>query len=439
NATYEDFVTAMSDAAGRDLHPLFDTFVKQSGLPLVTFDLACSKGAPPKLQLAQSRYAPTGSKIDPKRTWSIPVCVRWRAGKATGRDCTTLDQPTGELALTAPSCPDWVLPNEAELGYYRSRLHGDLLTHLLAHTKDLTLGERVGLIGDVRAMVASGDANIGSELALVATLAKDPSRHIVDESIGIVAGMDEMVPDKLRGNYERFIRKLYLARAKEVGWKPRPNESEDVKKLRPGLLALVAGDGKDPTLIKEATQLAWKWFDNHAAVDPDLVGVVLHVAARYGDQKLFDRIHAEAKKTTERADRARVLSALGSFTDPKLVEQALALVLTNEFDLRESSGIVQGTMGDPRTRLLSYSFQKQHFDEIMAKLPPLYRPFMAYFAVALCDDAKKPEVEAFLTPKMAKLDGGPHALAQALESMSLCSAAKQAQRAGVEAFLKAQR
>ena len=438
NATYEDFVGAMSDAAGRDLHPLFDTFVKQSGLPLVTFDMACH-GKTATLSLAQSRYAPTGSKIDPKRTWTIPVCVKWAAGKATGRDCTLLDQPTGELALTAPSCPDWVLPNEGELGYYRSRLHGDLLTHLLAHAKQLSIGERVGLIGDVNAMVASGDANVSVALGLVANLSKDPSRHIVDESIEIVGSIDEMVSDAMRPSYEKLIRKLYLARAKEVGWRGKPGEPDDVKKLRPGLLSLVAGDGKDPALIAEATHLAWKWFDDHAAVDPDLVGTVLRVAARYGDQKLFDRIHAEAQKTTERADRGRVLGALGAFTDPKLVDQALALVLTDEFDLREAAGIIQLAMSDPRTRMTAYRFQKQHFDEILAKLPPAYRPFMAYFGVALCDDAMKPELEAFLKPKMEKLDGGPHALTQALETMSLCAAARKAQTPGVEAFLKAQR
>src|SRR4029079_14743438 len=55
NATYEDFVGAMSDAAGKDLHPLFDSFVLQSGVPVVSFALACDKGKPPTLTLAQQR------------------------------------------------------------------------------------------------------------------------------------------------------------------------------------------------------------------------------------------------------------------------------------------------------------------------------------------------------------------------------------------------
>ena len=438
NATYDDFVAAMSEVAGTDVRPLFDAFVKQSGVPAVTFELACKKGAPPALALSQRRYKPTGSTIDPKRTWSIPVCVRWGAGKATGRDCTLLTAETGELALSAKTCPDWVLPNEGELGYYRPIVQGDLRSHLLAHARSLTVAERVGLIGDVNAMIASGDMAPGDALALVGDLARDKSRHLVDASIGIVVGIDEMVPDKLRPNYERFIRKLYQARARELGWQSKPGEGDDAKKLRPELLGLVAGEGKDPTLVAEAAQLASKWLDDHKAVEPELVGTVLRVAARYGDQKLFDRLHAAAKQTTDREERGRMLAAIGAFSDPKLVAQALALTVTDEFDIRESAAVLQGSMADPRTRPASFAFVKQHFDEIEAKLPALYRPYMAYFAVALCDDTRKAELESFLDSKLGKLDGGPHVIKQAMEQLSLCATARKAQTPAVEAFLRKQ-
>jgi alanyl aminopeptidase len=439
NATYDDFVSAMTEAAGKDLRPLFESFVKQSGVPLVELRLQCSKGQPPKLAMSQHRYAPTGSKIDPNRTWTIPVCVRWGAGGKTGRDCMQMSTQTAELPLSAAACPDWVMPNEGSVGYYRSQLEQPLFTKLIARArKDLSTGERVGLIGDVNALVENGAVGKGVALALVADLAKDPSRHIVDASIGIVAGIDEMVGEKLRPNYERFIRKLYLARAKQLGWQSKPGEGPDAKELRPELLSLVAGDGKDPALDAEATKLAYRWLDDRASIDPTVVGSVLGVAARYGDQALFDRLHAEAKKVTDRAQRARILSALGGFADPKLVAQALALILTDEFDLREAGGLSRGAMSDPRTRLVAYAFVKEHFDEISAKLPPAYRPYMAYFALPLCDDKYKPELEAFLTPRIEKLDGGPLALAHAMEELSLCSASRKAQAPAVEAFLAKQ-
>jgi cytosol alanyl aminopeptidase len=433
NATYADFVAMMSSAAGRDLRPLFDAFVVQTGVPLLAVELSCA--AAPTLTLEQRRYVPTGSKIDPKRTWQLPVCVRWGAGTATGTDCTLLAEATGKLALSSPQCPDWVLPNQGELGYYRMLPKGDLLAKLIAHTDQLTLAERVGMLGDVEALVASGDVPPGVALELVAKLAKDNSRHIVEASVGIVAKIDDMVPAELRARYEAFIRNVYGARARELGWRAAPGEGADTKELRPTLLALVAGDGHDRELIAQATALAWKWLDDHSAVDPELVGTVLHTAARYGDQRLFDRLHAEVKKTTDREERGRLLGAMGAFVDAKILGQALALMLTDEFDLREGSGLLSGGFTDPRTRLATFDFVKRHFDEISKKLPEMYRPYMAFVAVPLCDEGRKAELEAFLKPRIEPLDGGPRALAQALEQLTLCAAARKAQTPGVVAFL----
>jgi alanyl aminopeptidase len=412
--------------------------VKQSGIPFVSVKLSCQAGQPPRLDLAQRRYAPVGSKMDTKRTWTVPVCVKWGAGKDTGRDCTVLDQPTGALALSAKTCPAWVLPNEGELAYYRPELTGSDLDHLLGHAKDLTVAERVGLLGDVAAMVDAGVANNAVALGLVSDLAKDKNRHIVDASIGIVVGIDELVPDNLRANYERLIGKLYKARAHELGWAAKPGESADTKKMRPTLLALVADIGKDKPLVDEATALVWKYFDDHAAIQPEVVGTALHVAARHGDQKLFDKLHALAKAATDKAERERLVGALGAFQDPKILDQARAIALTDEFDIRESLGVMFGGLGDPRLRASTYAWFKQHFDDVAAKMPKEYRPFLAYIAAPLCDDAVKPDVEAFLKPKMDAIDGGARTYAQAMEQLSLCAAQKAAQLPGVVAFLTKQ-
>ena len=63
---------------------------------------------------------------------------------------------------------------------------------------------------------------------------------------------------------------------------------------------------------------------------------------------------------------------------------------------------------------------------------------MAFTFVALCDDSRKPEIEAFFTPKIEKIEGGPRVMKQALELLSLCSAQRKAEAPGVEAFLKRQ-
>jgi alanyl aminopeptidase len=439
NATYADFVGAMSAAAGKDLRPVLDSFVLQSGVPFVSFELRCGKDAPPRLALGQQRYRTTGSQIDPKRTWHVPVCVRWGAGAASGRDCGMLDAAAGELPLSAKACPDWVLPNEAGIGYYRMQPKADLLDRLLARaTRVLALPERVGLVSDVNALSASGDVPIGVALALLDTQSKDRSRHIVEMSIDLITRLNELTPPELRPNYERLIKRLFRARAMELGWQAKRSEPDDAKQLRPALLSLVAGLGRDPELGKQATALAWKWLDDHKAVDPELAAAVLSVAARGGDQKLFDRLLADAKKTQDRTERSRLLDGVGAFIEPKLVSQAMAIMLTDQFDLREELGLLQGGFQNPATREIAYRFVVDNYDAISNKLPAMYRPYMAFTLVALCDDARKAEAEAFFRPRIEKLDGGPRLLAQALEQLSLCSAAKKAHTPGVVAYLRKQ-
>jgi alanyl aminopeptidase len=438
NATYGDFVRAMTEAASADQKPLFDSFVMQSGVPLVSVKLACANGEPPRLVVSQRRYRPLGSKIDPHRTWTLPMCVRWSAGSVTGHDCAVVTGETGALPLSAPTCPDWVLPNDGELGYYRALPEGVLLGQLLAHAKSLTLAERVGLVGDLNGLVDGGELPAEVALQLVADLANDRSRYLVGESIGIVLGIDEMFDDKLRPNYARFVNKLFAARAKAVGWHSRPGDDDNAKQLRPQLLAVVANRGRDKALIAKATELTWKWLADHKAIEPELVTTTLEIAARYGDQKLFDRMHADAKATDDRDVRGRLLGAMRRFQDPKIVEQAWAIALSDEFEPREAFRFAYTGYDDPKQREAAYAFIKAHFDEIANKLPSSWRVGVAYAFSRLCDKAREPEIEAFFKARIEAFEGGPRIYQQELEQLELCDARKHARTPGVEAFLKTQ-
>jgi alanyl aminopeptidase len=59
SATADDFLAALSSAAGKDVGGPFRTFLDQPGVPLLQAEVACD-GAP-RLRLRQSRYLPKGS------------------------------------------------------------------------------------------------------------------------------------------------------------------------------------------------------------------------------------------------------------------------------------------------------------------------------------------------------------------------------------------
>jgi alanyl aminopeptidase len=442
NATVNDFVAAVSSVAGRDLGPAFKSFLDQAGAPLVSASVSCGDGKPTTVQLVQQRFLPLGAKGAPaKQQWQFPVCVKWpQAGGKLGQTCAMMSEP--ELTLPLPEvkqCPAWLLANDQEVGYYRVAYQGDGLKRLLKDGgKQLSLPELVGVLDDVRALVASGKLPLGDLLALLPSLANDPRRDVAEATVRAADQLsDHMVPEELRPNYARFVQRLFGARARALGWLPRAKEDADTRLLRPSLLRLVADAGADAGLRAQATELANKWLADRRAVDAEVVPSILGVAASIGDRALFDRMYAEARREPERTNRLRIFHAMGRFRDPALLRAAHALVLSDEFDPRESFEIVMFRHFQPgRERPLAWEFVKQNFDALWKRLPAETVATLPMVAVELCDAEHAREMSAFFKDRSPKLPGGPHELAEAEEEIGLCQAYVAAQRPSAVSFLK---
>jgi alanyl aminopeptidase len=439
NAGADDFIAAISQAAGRDLAPAWRSFLDQPGAPMVDVTLACTPKQPPTLTLAQQRFLPVGSKGSTQQRWQIPVCVRWSAGGKTDRTCALMTQPKQTLALgSAAGCPSFVLANDQEVGYYRAAYPTELLQKLLGPDgrKQLSLPELVGVLDDVDALTRAGRVPLGDALAMTPSLADDSRRQVAEEVIGFGEGIHTwLVPKALAPDYVRYVQKVWGPRARALGWTAKSTDDEDTRLLRPTLVAFVADEGKDKQLRAEATALALAWLHDHKAIDADATATVLHVAARAGNRALFDKFHAAARHATERKDRLMLLHALGAFPDAKLAKRALAIVSSKEFDPRESVGILRALGNQPETRQLAWDYLKANFDRLAARLPPETMARSPYFA-HFCDEQHERDVEQFFRDRSPKLPGGPRVLAQQLERIGLCRAYVQAQQPSVTAFLK---
>ncbi len=439
NATASDFLAAVSEEAGRNIAPAFSTFLDQAGVPLVTVALRCEPGSTAKLSLSQERYSPVGSGPSADQAWQIPICARYPAGRSDAKDCTLLAQKTGELELaSAQGCPAWVLPNDGGASYYRVRFEGNLLARVLqVGGKQLTLPERVGLLDDLAALTRDGRLPYAEVLPLIPGLAADPHREIVQRAAAIIERLrDHLIPASLRPSYAQFIRRVFGPRARKLGWTAKRGEDEDTLLLRPTLVGMVAYPGDDERLQREARQLARKWLSDHRAVEADVVHTVLNVAAKTGDRALFDDLHAAAQKEPDRRDRRWLLQAMGAFREPEIAKSALALALSDEFDPRETFWIVVTAVTAPETRDQAYQFIKENFNRWLARLPRDFGAQMPSLVEGYCDPKHRADVEAFFKDRSTGFTGGPRRLANALERIDLCIAAKRVQQPSVEAFFR---
>ena len=445
NATTADFETAMSAAAGMDVAPAFNSFLDQAGVPEVSVALKC--GAQPHLEVSQKRSLPIGSQARPQ-TWKIPVCVAFEADGSVHRQCNVLSDPKDEIALTgAQTCPAWILPNDGETGYYQVAYEGDLLKKVLSDRgSHLTVAERVGVLGDVDSLASEGQASTEVALGLVPKFSKDPDWHVVQAAANIAALLrGESVPANLREKGARFIQREFGEKARALGWTAQPGDSDDTRLLRQKLVPFVASTGEENELIDQAGKLAREWLATRRQggagnIPPEMLEPVLRIAAEFGNRDLFNSLRTAAIQERDHHNREVLLEALGSFRNPELARAALDLLLSKDFDLRESFyPLLFGPLSFVATRDVPFQFVKQNLDALLKRLPREvgedYAAMLPSVGGSFCDARHRDELDSFFADRVKDYNGGPRTLAQTLEGIDLCIAARKNLTPELTAFL----
>jgi alanyl aminopeptidase len=445
-ATSGAFLDELSGASKTDVSRSFSTFLNQAGVPLISVELDCG-GKSPVLHLEQSRFVPAGSKAPEAQTWRMPVCAGYGAGDRRVRDCALMTEPKMDLPVAKlGSCPAWVNANEQAKGYYLPDYRGGLLEKLTAGDglRQMTPVERVDLIGAAQLMVRAGRLSAAQSLRLAEVFHADAERDVVQRSLGVaISPAQNLVPENLRPNYERFVRKNFQAKARELGWMPKPGESEDVRLLRGGLVEAVATWGGDQALAEEARKLSLQWLDKRDAVPAEVLGSVLSTAGFHGDLALMQRFLDAFGKTQDRQDQQRLMSAMLAFRDPKAIEAGMQTVLSGKIALKDGFLlIVAAGQRSPQTRKMPLDFVKAHFDEIMKDKPNIFGfdfgGMLPRVGSGFCDAQSRDELQAFFGPIASKYTGAPRTLAQNVEGIDQCIANKAAQQPSVIEFLQKQ-
>lgn len=492
--TIEDFLKLLGEQAGAETAAAMGSFIDQPGVPLLSFEMRCAPssgstgskgdeaalGQPPRLLVSQERLLPVGLQGSNPQTWRIPMCVKYGAYGEVRRVCTVLGERQAEVPLEPldPSrpdgCPAWVMPQENGHGYYRVRYTPAVLQQLGAARAQLTLPERVVILEDMEAGVAKGDLKQGEALPYVpGFLGADADFQVLDSTLELVQVRPELLPPELVPRWAHFLQDAYGPRARSLGWRPRPDESEVETQARPKFLLQAALAGDDPQLQAEATKLVKRWLDAPRTLQGELVPVALVVAARQGDRMLQERYWAAAKAASEalskaaakaasealskatpttpksvsasvpaavpvsdRPERGPILTAVGGFDEPALVRDALARILVKGFESGDASHILAGVSDNWRTRQVAYDFIKQHFDVLAERMRPDDLLVAFELPGRFCDEAHRNEAASFFMPRAARIEGAARVLAQSLESLDRCIAYQKQHLPSVIEFLK---
>jgi aminopeptidase N/puromycin-sensitive aminopeptidase len=433
NATAEDFWDAQARTSKRPVDKIMPTWVKQAGEPIVNVKAQCS-GSSTNITVTQQRYYFDRSKFESPNAhlWQIPLCLKGSATTGTPK-CELLTQK--EETFTLPGCSNWVLANAGATGYYRVGYQPDAV-RAMAHDAETKLSpaERISLQNDVWASVRVGREPVGDYLAFAQGLQNDRTRAVLEDVVGRIGYIGQYLPNNSdRDSFRAWLRQYLTPIMKEVGWEPKPGESDEQRTLRSRLLAALGQDARDPDALAEARIIADKALANPASVDHQLAGAALGIAAINGDAGFYDKLIAAVKNTKSPEEYYAYFFTLPQFTDPKLLQRTLDFAISPDVRSQDALQLVTGVLGNPDGEKLAWEFIRQHWSEIEKAGGPFARARVVGATSGFCDAGMRDQVTEFYNAH--KIAAAERTYRQSIERINNCIDLKSQQEPQLASWL----
>ena len=450
SASSEDLYAALSAAADRhvaaDVVPMLQGFLDQPGAPGLEVGLQCSEGAAPgvKLDLNQFRFTPrarvapplAASQLPGAEHWLMPVCFQYGEGGDYGETCTVMHDAHVSLALPeGESCPDWVVANTDGVGYLIALLR-DPLTARLDHAP-LLPNEAVPVLDDARVLVASDAMGADIALTLAARFANHRQPLVALASVRVVDALPEGLVDAadVRDAFTHYVHKVYGPRAEALGWQTKSGERDVDDLLRDELVPMAADLGADASLRSDADRLSREALAGRTDLG-SMFRHALRIAANNGNQDLFDTISTAAAKA-QSGMRIPEYHALGSFRDPRLLDEALDLALSDKLEVRDAGEIMMAASSDEPVAAHVSEYVKTHFDAIDKRFGNAGE-LLASASAGLCDRVQRTDLEHFIADHSAHAPTLKAQFSEVFEKDDLCEAGRELQVPRIKSFVAQQ-
>lgn len=388
NATAEDFWNAQTQASGKPIDKVMDSFITEPGVPLLTF--SSPKGG--LTEVSQQRFfLDPETHADHPQTWTVPVCFR-TAGDPRCELLTSAQQK-----LSVPET-DFFFANANDRGYYRTLYDPADYNKILsvAETR-LSPAVRIGFAGNEWALMRSGRSGIGNVLDLAEVLRNDPNAGVIKNLAGSIDATDERIatPEdrtKLAAWVRQEFRPSY-DRVKEIS----PSDSVEKKQLRATLFGVLGEIGRDPQIIAQAKELTNKYIADQASVEPSLVRPAVTIATENGDSHLFDQLQQLSKASNDPDVKDTALIALANFHDPALVRRALDYATSGQVRNQDSVFLFVVAMRSRDTRSVAWDYIQKNWDKVHAQLTTTMGGYLVGSTGSFCSADKAQEVQTFFT------------------------------------------
>jgi puromycin-sensitive aminopeptidase len=432
---------ALGEAANAPIPTVMDPWIFQPGFPLVSVRLEGET-----LVLTQQRFTylpepppPLPWKAAPRvdtatHRWQVPLQLRLDG--AAGPRPQRLMLGEAEARLPVPRGFAAVLVNEGGHGFYRVRYTGELQERLLARLPDgLAPIERFNLVSDTWAAALAGLVPVAQYLDTATRFRGERDRNVWAILLGSLHTLNRMIRAEDRPHLERFVRALIGPIVAELGWTPRPGESELVRQLRGDLLRAVGTLGNDGAVQARAAELYARALADPGAVDPNVLPALIAVLAHGGGEARYAEFVERFRSAATPQEEQRYLYALTAFRARGLVEQTLAKTINGDIRTQDAPFVVRSLLMGVDARDMAWSFVKAQWDTMDRLYPKHGLRRMCEGVTGLVTPDLERDVHAFFAART--IDLGGRTLEQYLEQLRIAVALREREAPAVARYLAA--
>lgn len=434
NATASDLWAAFDRVSGKNVSQALATFIEQPGFARIDVELL---GAG-RVKLSQERFRNHGSKSQ-NYIWQMPLTLKYPMADGVATKTVFFAQASLTFDLDLPdgsADPEWIYPNADARGYFRWNLAPPVLEELASQSGAvLSPRERIELLGNVAALLDAGAISGGDYLEVISRLATDPDLSVVQAVMGELGSVEAaFVSPELEEAFARYVGRMLGPAMERVGLVKKAGEDDEVTIIRPGLIRRLGETAKDKRVLAHGKALARGYMKDPTSVEPELAGLAVALAARDGDQKLFDLYRQRFEAAETPAERRLFLSALGAFEDPAVRQAALTYSRSGAMRPGELFSIAFGMMSDEAGQELVYQWFSTHYDEIMQQVPPLFASRMPFLAGG-CSLEHLERLQKFFAQPEHNVPGTDQEMAKVAQQVKDCVTLRQREKEAVSRYL----
>jgi puromycin-sensitive aminopeptidase len=275
----------------------------------------------------------------------------------------------------------------------------------------------MGLVDHQWALVRAGRAPIDGFLELAAALRDEPDPDVLStlgKPLSFIAR--SLIPHAAPAILERFRAWLILhfeTAFEALGWDPEEGESDDVRLRRAALLGIVGGTAESEAVVEAARARCDAYLRDRRCLDANLADGVVSLAARVGDGARRRQFVDAAESSDTPQEKRRFLLANADFREPKLVDETLAMSLTERVPTQDVVFLLNRLMANPAARERTWAFIKRRWPGLRRRMPALFASRLIESTPQLLTTEYRKDVARFFREN--PVPSGDRALRQALE------------------------